>query len=326
MTVVAWEPKKALVIEEVQVCPPQAGEVRIQILFTSLCHTHAYTLSGKVSIIFFLWQLRISPAAGIVEIIGEGVTEVQPGDHVIPCFQAECRECKFCKSEKTNLCGKVRAAIGVGVMMNDRRSRFSINGTSIYRYMGTSTFSQYTVVHDVSVAKIDPKAALGERVPSRLWCPNCLCEHKSFPNELAETVFFRIPLVQNAGTAGPCGAEVPAAPIRCPGRSIKDLPARGKAKLLMKRRENFPWVTIGSMVKPWPNNFEIIDSSLGATTLYTMPNVRAFEQSGTKVEPGSIVAVFGLGTVGFAVAEGAKAACASRIIGIDINSKKFDIA
>ncbi|KAL7198487.1 hypothetical protein ACSBR2_020889 [Camellia fascicularis] len=99
--------------------------------------------------------------------------------------------------------------------MNDRKSRFSINGTSIYHYMGTSTFSQYTVVHDVSVAKIDPKAPLGER---------------------------------------------------------------------------------------------------------------AFEQSGTKVEPGSIAAVFGLGTVGFAVAEGAKAACASRIIGIDINGKKFDIA
>ncbi|KAL7226330.1 hypothetical protein ACSBR1_021443 [Camellia fascicularis] len=171
----------------------------------------------------------------------------------------ECRECKLCKSEKTNLCGKVRAAIGVGVMMNDRKSRFSINGTSIYHFMGTSTFTQYTVVHDVSVAKIDPKAPLGERVPSRLWCPNRLCEHKSFPNELAETVFFRILLVQNAGTAGPRGAE-------------------------------------------------------------------AFEQSGTKVEPGSIVAIFGLGTVGFAVAEGAKAACASRIIGIDINSKKFDIA
>ncbi|CAL5357282.1 unnamed protein product [Camellia sinensis] len=232
MSVVDWEPKKALVIEEVQVCPPQAGEVRIQILFTSLCHTHAYTDKMVFSILGH-------EAAGIVEIIGEGVTEVQPGDHVIPCFQAECRECKFCKSEKTNLCGKVRAAIGVGVMMNDRKSRFSINGTSIYRYMGTSTFSQYTVVHDVSVAKIDPKAALGERVPSRLWCPNC-GKHKSFPNELAETVFFRISLVQNAGTAGPRGAEVPAAPIRCPGRSIKDLPAQGKAKLLMKQRENFP--------------------------------------------------------------------------------------
>jgi len=96
----------------------------------------------------------------IVESVGEGVTEVQPGDHVIPCYQAECRECKFCKSGKTNLCGKVRAATGVGVMMNDRKTRFSIKGKPIYHFMGTSTFSQYTVVHDVSVAKIDPAAPL----------------------------------------------------------------------------------------------------------------------------------------------------------------------
>lgn len=96
----------------------------------------------------------------IVESVGEGVTEVQPGDHVIPCYQAECRECKFCKSGKTNLCGKVRSATGVGVMLSDRKSRFSINGKPIYHFMGTSTFSQYTVVHDVSVAKIDPKAPL----------------------------------------------------------------------------------------------------------------------------------------------------------------------
>ncbi|TYH66204.1 hypothetical protein E1A91_D06G100000v1 [Gossypium mustelinum] len=99
-------------------------------------------------------------AAGIVESVGEGVTEVQPGDYVIPCYQAECRECKFCKSGKTNLCGKVRTATGAGVMMNDRKSRFSINGKPIYHFMGTSTFSQYTVVHDVSVAKIDPQAPL----------------------------------------------------------------------------------------------------------------------------------------------------------------------
>lgn len=102
----------------------------------------------------FIWNYRI------VESVGEGVTEVQPGDHVIPCYQAECRECKFCKSGKTNLCGKVRVATGVGVMLSDRQSRFSINGKPIYHFMGTSTFSQYTVVHDVSVAKIDPAAPL----------------------------------------------------------------------------------------------------------------------------------------------------------------------
>ncbi|KAJ8431701.1 hypothetical protein Cgig2_022323 [Carnegiea gigantea] len=166
---VAWEPNKPLVIEDVEVAPPQAGEVRIKILYTALCHTDAYTWSGKVST--FLLPISSDPeglfpcilgheAAGIVESVGEGVTEVQAGDHVIPCYQAECRECKFCKSGKTNLCGKVRAATGVGVMMNDRKSRFSINGKPIYHFMGTSTFSEYTVVHDVSVAKIDPQAPL----------------------------------------------------------------------------------------------------------------------------------------------------------------------
>jgi hypothetical protein len=95
-----------------------------------------------------------------VESVGEGVTEVKAGDHVIPCYQAECRECKFCKSGKTNLCGKVRVATGQGVMLLDGKPRFSAKGKAIYHYMGTSTFSQYTVVHDVSVAKINPKAPL----------------------------------------------------------------------------------------------------------------------------------------------------------------------
>ncbi|XP_010936050.1 alcohol dehydrogenase class-3 [Elaeis guineensis] len=222
---VAWEANKPLSIEDVQVAPPQAGEVRIKILFTALCHTDAYTWSGKDPEGLFPCILG-HEAAGIVESVGEGVTEVQPGDHVIPCYQAECRECKFCKSGKTNLCGKVRAATGVGIMMNDRKSRFSINGKPIYHFMGTSTFSQYTVVHDVSVAKIDPLAPL-EKV--------CLL-----------------------------GCGVP--------------------------------------------------TGLGAVW------------NTAKVEPGSIVAVFGLGTVGLAVAEGAKTAGASRIIGVDIDSKKFDTA
>lgn len=104
--------------------------------------------------LLFYWN------CSVVESVGEGVIELQPGDHVIPCYQAECKECKFCKSGKTNLCGKVRVATGAGVMLSDRNSRFSINGKPIYHFMGTSTFSQYTVVHDVSVAKIDPKAPL----------------------------------------------------------------------------------------------------------------------------------------------------------------------
>ncbi|CAI0549317.1 unnamed protein product [Linum tenue] len=188
---VAWEPNKPLVIEDVQVAPPQAGEVRVKILFTALCHTDAYTWSGKDPEGLFPCILG-HEAAGIVESVGEGVTEVQPGDHVIPCYQAECKECKFCKSGKTNLCGKVRSA-------TDRKSRFSVNGKPIYHFMGTSTFSQYTVVHGLGAV----------------------------------------------------------------------------------------WNT-------------------------------------AKVEAGSIVAIFGLGTVGLAVAEGAKAAGASRIIGIDIDPKKFD--
>ncbi|KAJ4954779.1 hypothetical protein NE237_011562 [Protea cynaroides] len=99
-------------------------------------------------------------AMRLLESVGEGVTEVQPGDHVIPCFNAECRECKLCKSGKTNLCGKVREATGAGVMLNDCQSRFTINGKPIYHYMGILTFSQYSVVHDVSVAKINPMAPL----------------------------------------------------------------------------------------------------------------------------------------------------------------------
>ncbi|KAG9144968.1 hypothetical protein Leryth_017436 [Lithospermum erythrorhizon] len=229
---VAWEPNKPLVIEdEVHLLEAGGGS-------DLLCGPlSAYTWSGKdpeglfpcvlgheaAGIVFFSCLFR---NVVIVESVGEGVTDVKPGDHVIPCYQAECKDCKFCKSGKTNLCGKVRAATGVGVMMNDRKSRFSIKGKPIYHFMGTSTFSQYTVVHDVSVAKIDPQAPL-EKV--------CLL-----------------------------GCGVP--------------------------------------------------TGLGAVW------------NTAKVESGSIVAVFGLGTVGLAVAEGAKAAGASRIIGIDIDGKKFERA
>jgi hypothetical protein len=106
------------------------------------------------------WELVCFYGGRIVESIGPGVTEVKVGDHVIPCYQAECRECKFCKSGKTNLCGKVRPATGKGVMLNDGHSRFTVSGKPIFHFMGTSTFSQYTVVHDVSVAKINPSAPL----------------------------------------------------------------------------------------------------------------------------------------------------------------------
>ncbi|GAQ82354.1 alcohol dehydrogenase class-3 [Klebsormidium nitens] len=156
---VAYEAGKPLQVIDVQVAPPQAGEVRIKITHTALCHTDKFTLSGEDPEGLFPCILG-HEAAGIVESVGEGVTIVQPGDHVIPCYQAECRECKMCKSGKTNLCAKVRPATGNGVMLHDMKSRFSVDGKPIYHFMGTSTFSQYTVVHDVSCAKIDKDAPL----------------------------------------------------------------------------------------------------------------------------------------------------------------------
>ncbi|KAJ7547520.1 hypothetical protein O6H91_08G089200 [Diphasiastrum complanatum] len=222
---VAWEPKRPLSIEEIQVEPPKTGEVRIKITDTALCHTDAYTWNGLDSEGVFPCILG-HEAAGIVESVGEGVTDVKPGDHVIPCYQAECRECRFCKSGKTNLCGKIRDATGKGVMFVDRRTRFSKNGKPIYHFMGTSTFSEYTVVHEVSVAKVNPVAPL-EKI--------CLLG---------------------------CG----------------------------------------------------IPTGLGAVW------------NTAKVEPGSTVAIFGLGTVGLAVAEGAKIAGATRILGVDTNPSKAKTA
>eukprot|EP00736_Rhodelphis_marinus_P013968 Rmarinus@m.17869 len=156
---IAFGPNKPLEVVEVEVDPPQAHEVRIKIVSTALCHTDAYTLGGCDPEGLFPSILG-HEAAGIVESVGEGVTSVVPGDHVIPCYQAECRECKMCKSGKTNLCAKVRAFTGKGVMMADSKPRFRYNGKPIYHFMGTSTFSQYTVVHDVSVAKITKEAPL----------------------------------------------------------------------------------------------------------------------------------------------------------------------
>ncbi|KAI5080824.1 hypothetical protein GOP47_0004007 [Adiantum capillus-veneris] len=222
---VAYEPSKPLQIENIQVAPPNSGEVRVKIVNTALCHTDFYTLSGKDPEGLFPCILG-HEAAGIIESVGDGVTELKPGDHVIPCYQAECRECRACTSGKTNLCGKVRSATGVGVMLSDKTSRFSLNGAPIYHFMGTSTFSEYTVVHDVSVAKINPAAPL-DKV--------CLLG---------------------------CG----------------------------------------------------IPTGLGAVF------------NAAKVEAGSTVAVFGLGTVGLAVCEGAKKAGATRIIGIDTNASKYEVA
>ncbi|KAG1055794.1 hypothetical protein G6F43_002271 [Rhizopus delemar] len=155
---VAWEAGKPLSIEEVEVAPPKAHEVRIKILYSGVCHTDAYTLSGVDPEGVFPAILG-HEGGGIVESVGEGVTDVRVGDHVIPLYTAECKQCKFCTSGKTNLCSSVRATQGRG-LMPDETVRFTCKGQPIYHYMGTSTFSEYTVVADVSVVKVDPKPSL----------------------------------------------------------------------------------------------------------------------------------------------------------------------
>ncbi len=155
---VAFGPNQPLQIVEVDVEPPKAGEVLVRIVATGVCHTDAYTLSGEDSEGVFPCILG-HEGGGIVEAVGEGVTSVAVGDHVIPLYTAECRQCKFCTSGKTNLCSSVRATQGKG-LMPDGTTRFSYQGQPIYHYMGTSTFSEYTVLPEVSVAKIPKEAPL----------------------------------------------------------------------------------------------------------------------------------------------------------------------
>ncbi|CAI09369.1 S-(hydroxymethyl)glutathione dehydrogenase/class III alcohol dehydrogenase [Aromatoleum aromaticum] len=221
---VAFGPKQPLQIVEVDVEPPKAGEALVRIVATGVCHTDAFTLSGDDPEGIFPAILG-HEGGGIVEAVGEGVTSLEVGDHVIPLYTAECRECKFCKSGKTNLCQAVRATQGKG-LMPDGTTRFSYNGQPIYHYMGTSTFSEYTVVPEISLAKI-PKEAPLDKV--------CLLG---------------------------CG------------------------------------VTTG----------------IGAVL------------NTAKVEAGATVAIFGLGGIGLAAILGAKMAKASRIIGIDLNPAKSDLA
>ncbi|MFM5636877.1 S-(hydroxymethyl)glutathione dehydrogenase/class III alcohol dehydrogenase [Aeromonas veronii] len=157
---IAWGPGQPLSIEEIEVMPPQAGEVRVRIIATGVCHTDAFTLSGEDPEGVFPCILG-HEGGGIVESVGEGVTSVKVGDHVIPLYTPECGECKFCKSSKTNLCQKIRATQGKG-LMPDGTTRFSKDGQPIYHYMGTSTFSEYTVLPEISIAKVDPAAPLEE--------------------------------------------------------------------------------------------------------------------------------------------------------------------
>ncbi|MBS0352867.1 MAG: S-(hydroxymethyl)glutathione dehydrogenase/class III alcohol dehydrogenase [Proteobacteria bacterium] len=221
---VAWAAKQPLEITEVDVAPPKAGEVLVRIVATGVCHTDAFTLSGADPEGIFPTILG-HEGGGIVEAIGEGVTSVAVGDHVIPLYTPECGKCKFCLSGKTNLCQAIRATQGKG-LMPDGTTRFSKDGKPIFHYMGTSTFSEYTVLPEISVAKISKDAPL-EKV--------CLLG---------------------------CG------------------------------------VTTG----------------IGAV------------MNTAKVEPGATVAIFGLGGIGLSAVIGAVMAKASRIVAVDVNPAKFEIA
>ena len=157
---IAWGPNQPLTIEEVDVMLPKAGEVLVKITASGVCHTDAFTLSGEDPEGIFPVILG-HEGGGIVEKVGEGVTSVAIGDHVIPLYTPECGECKFCLSGKTNLCQKIRETQGKG-LMPDGTTRFYKDGQPIYHYMGCSTFSEYTVLPEISLAKINPEAPLEE--------------------------------------------------------------------------------------------------------------------------------------------------------------------
>lgn len=224
---VARAPKKPLTRETITVDPPAAGEVRVKVVSNALCHTDIYTLDGYDP--EGLFPAILGHEAGcIVESVGAGVTSVRPGDHIIPCYTPQCAKpsCVFCQSEKTNLCPAIRSTQGRGVMP-DGTSRFKDkDGQPIFHFMGCSTMSEYTVVAEISCAKISKEAPLEKA---------CLFG---------------------------CG----------------------------------------------------VSTGLGAVW------------NTCKVETRATVAVFGLGAVGLAVVQGAAKAGASRIIAVDINPGKFDIA
>ena len=149
---VAFAPKQPLEIVELDLEGPKAGEVLVEIMATGICHTDAYTLDGLDSEGLFPSVLG-HEGAGVVREVGAGVTSVMPGDHVIPLYTPECRQCKSCLSGKTNLCTAIRATQGKG-LMPDGTSRFSYKGETIFHYMGCSTFSNFTVLPEIAVAKI----------------------------------------------------------------------------------------------------------------------------------------------------------------------------
>jgi len=221
---IAVEAGNALEIGTVQLDGPKAGEVLVEMKATGICHTDEFTLSGADPEGLFPSILG-HEGAGIVVEIGSGVTSVKPGDHVIPCYTPECRQCKACLSGKTNLCIAIRGTQGQG-LMPDGTSRFSLDGKPLYHYMGTSTFANYSVMPEIAVAKIREDAP-----------------------------FDKVCYIGCGVTTG-----------------------------------------IGAVINT------------------------------AKVEPGSNVAIFGLGGIGLNVIQGARMAGADKIIGIDLNPDKVALA
>ncbi len=221
---ICWEPQKPLVVEQIDLEGPKAGECLVHLAATGVCHTDAYTMSGRDPSGLFPTVLG-HEGAGVVAEVGPGVTALKPGDHVIPLYIPECRNCKFCLSGQTNLCGAILATQGRG-LMPDGTSRLSYKGKPLHHYMGTSTFAEYAVVPEIALAKIRADAPL-EKV--------CLLG---------------------------CG----------------------------------------------------ITTGIGAVL------------NTAKVHPGASVAVYGLGGIGVSVVQGAVMAGAMRIVGIDTNPKKFELA
>lgn len=155
---VAWEPKKPLVVEEIEVEGPKAGEVLVRMVATGVCHTDAFTLSGDDPEGVFPCVLG-HEGGGIVEEVGAGVKSVKVGDHVIPLYIPECGKCKHCSSGKTNLCNAIAATEWSG-LMPDGTVRYSKNGKKIFHYMGTSTFAEYSVIPEIALAVINKAAPL----------------------------------------------------------------------------------------------------------------------------------------------------------------------
>jgi S-(hydroxymethyl)glutathione dehydrogenase/alcohol dehydrogenase len=155
---VCWKPEEPLAIEEIDLEGPKKGECLVRLVATGVCHTDAYTMSGRDPSGLFPAVLG-HEGGGVVEEVGPGVAELKPGDHVIPLYIPECRNCEFCLSGKTNLCGAILATQGRG-LMPDGSSRLSHEGKILHHYMGTSTFAEYTVVPEIALAKVRRDAPL----------------------------------------------------------------------------------------------------------------------------------------------------------------------